>query len=147
MITWWSIKLSISIRITFYLTKTEKRPKKSLAKVILSETTDVCVLTYQILSFYHNSKEFQAGGTPHPTPTTKQAPKKPTLIRIKRPSSFDLFSGFTLKRVRDMTKTYSQMHRTDKYSEHSSLIRPVWSNGSVFVYKLSGSGFESSCSH
>ena len=23
--------------------------------------------------------------------------------------------GFTLKRVRDMTKPYSQMHRTDKY--------------------------------
>ena len=25
--------------------------------------------------------------------------------------------GFTLKRVRDMIKTYSQMHRTDKYSQ------------------------------
>ena len=37
--------------------------------------------------------------------------------------------GFTLKRVRDMTKTYSQMHRTDKYSEHSSIIWPVWPNG------------------
>ena len=23
--------------------------------------------------------------------------------------------GFTLKRVRDMIRTYSQMHRTDKY--------------------------------
>ena len=34
--------------------------------------------------------------------------------------------GFTLKRVRDMTKTYSQMHRTDKYSEHSLIISPVW---------------------
>ena len=31
--------------------------------------------------------------------------------------------GFTLKRVRDMTRTYSQMHRTDKYSEHSSIIQ------------------------
>ena len=30
--------------------------------------------------------------------------------------------GFTLKRVRDMTRTYSQMHRTDKNSEHSSII-------------------------
>ena len=30
--------------------------------------------------------------------------------------------GFTLKRVRNMTRTYSQMHRTDKYSEHSSII-------------------------
>ena len=34
----------------------------------------------------------------------------------------------TLKRVRDMTRTYSQMHRTDKYSEHSSIIWPVWPN-------------------
>ena len=25
--------------------------------------------------------------------------------------------------------------------------RPVWSNGWVFVYELSGSGFESSCNH
>ena len=31
--------------------------------------------------------------------------------------------GFTLKRVRDMTRVYSQMHRTDKYSEHSSIIK------------------------
>ena len=30
--------------------------------------------------------------------------------------------GFTLKRVHDMTRTYSQMHRTDKYSEHSPVI-------------------------
>ena len=41
--------------------------------------------------------------------------------------------GFTLKRVRDMTRTCSQMHRTDKYSEHSSIIWPVWPNGWVFV--------------
>ena len=36
---------------------------------------------------------------------------------------------FTLKRVRDMTRIYSQIHRTDKYSEHSSTIWPVWPNG------------------
>ena len=46
---------------------------------------------------------------------------------------------FTLKRARDTTRTYSQMHRTDKYSQHSSTIWPV--------YKLSGCGFESNCSH
>ena len=55
--------------------------------------------------------------------------------------------GFTLKRVCEMTRTYSQMHHTDKYSEHSSIIRPVWPNGWVFVYELIGSGFKSSCSH
>ena len=37
------------------------------------------------------------------------------------------------------------MHRTDKYSQHSSIIWPVWLNGSVFVYELSGCGFESRC--
>ena len=30
----------------------------------------------------------------------------------------------TLKGVHDMTRTYNQMHRTDKYSEHSSVICP-----------------------
>ena len=38
-------------------------------------------------------------------------------------------SGFTLKRVRDMKRTCSQMYPTDKYSEHISLIWPVWPNG------------------
>ena len=33
--------------------------------------------------------------------------------------------GFTLRQVRDMTRTYSQMHRTDKYSQQSSIIWPV----------------------
>ena len=55
--------------------------------------------------------------------------------------------GLTLKRVRDMTRTYSQMHCTDKYSEHSSFIWSVWLNGYVFVYELSGSEFKSSLSY
>ena len=29
--------------------------------------------------------------------------------------------GFTLKWVRDMIRTYNQMHRTDKYSQHNWL--------------------------
>ena len=37
--------------------------------------------------------------------------------------------GLTLKCARDMTRTYSEMHRTDKYSEHSSIIWSVWPNG------------------
>ena len=48
---------------------------------------------------------------------------------------------FTLKRVSDIT-TYNEIHRTDKYSQLSSIIRPVWLNGSVFVYKLSLCEFE-----
>ena len=52
-----------------------------------------------------------------------------------------------LKRVREMLITYSQMHRTDKYSQHSSIIWPVWLNGWVFIYEQSGRGFESCYYH
>ena len=38
------------------------------------------------------------------------------------------------------------MHHTNKYSQHSSVIWPVWLNGWVFVYELSCCGFEPSCS-
>ena len=31
-------------------------------------------------------------------------------------------SGFTLKRLCDMIRTYSQMHHIDKCSQHSSII-------------------------
>ena len=39
-----------------------------------------------------------------------------------------------------MIRTYSQMHGTDKYSQHNSMIWSVWLNGRVFVYELSGCG-------
>ena len=55
--------------------------------------------------------------------------------------------GFTMKRVRYMIRTYSQVQGTDKYSQKSSIIWPVWLNGLVFVYKLSGCGIEAVCSH
>ena len=55
--------------------------------------------------------------------------------------------GFILKHACDMTRTYSQMHCRDKYSQHSSIIWPVWLDGWVFVYELSGCGFESYCNH
>ena len=55
--------------------------------------------------------------------------------------------GFTLKHLRVMTRIYSQMHHTDMYSEHSLIILPVSSNGSVFVYEPSFFGVDSSCSH
>ena len=57
------------------------------------------------------------------------------------------FKWFTLKRVCDMIKTHCQMHYINKYSQHSSIICPVWLNGRVFVYKLGGRGFQSRCSH
>ena len=45
------------------------------------------------------------------------------------------------------TYLYGAFECTDKYSEHSSIIWPLWPNGWVFIYELSGSGFESSCNH
>ena len=52
-----------------------------------------------------------------------------------------------VKHVRDMTRTYSQIQHTDKYSQLRAIFWTVWLNGWVFVYELSGCGFESSCSH
>ena len=46
-----------------------------------------------------------------------------------------------------MTRTCSQMLRIDKYSQHSSIVWPIWLNSWVFPYELSGCWFESSCSH
>ena len=37
--------------------------------------------------------------------------------------------GFTLKRVREMIRTYSQMYHTDNYSQQNSIIGPVCLNG------------------
>ena len=54
--------------------------------------------------------------------------------------------GFTLKYVRDMRTTYREMHRTDKYSQHSSIIWSVGRNSWVFVYELGGCGLVSCCS-
>ena len=36
---------------------------------------------------------------------------------------------FTLSPLRDMIRTYSQMHLPDRYSQHSSIIWSVWLNG------------------
>ena len=55
--------------------------------------------------------------------------------------------GFTVKHARGMIITYSQMHRTNEFSHHSSIIWPVWLNDSLFVYEQSGCGFEFRCSY
>ena len=52
-----------------------------------------------------------------------------TIVLICTTYQATIECGFTLKRIRDMIRTYSQMHRTDKYSQHSSIIWPVWLNG------------------
>ena len=47
----------------------------------------------------------------------------------------------------DMIRTYSQKHRTGKYSQHNSIILPDWLNGWVFLFELSGCGFQYCCCH
>ena len=54
---------------------------------------------------------------------------------------------FTLKCVRDMARTFSQMHHTDNYSQHSSINWLSWPNGWVLVYELIDCGFESLSCH
>ena len=49
---------------------------------------------------------------------------------------------FTLKMVHDMIITYNQLHRTDKYSQQSSIICPTWLYGWVFVYELTQQTFQ-----
>ena len=54
---------------------------------------------------------------------------------------------FTLKWVRDIKRTCSQMYCTGKYSQVSSIIWSLWPNSWLFIYELSVCGSESSCSH
>ena len=44
---------------------------------------------------------------------------------IKQTVMSTIECGFTPKHVPDMTRTYNQIHHTDKYSEHSLIIWPV----------------------
>ena len=54
---------------------------------------------------------------------------------------------YTLKRVHGIIIAYSELHGRNKYSHHSSVIWAAWLNCTVFVYKLSGCGFQSCCCH
>ena len=55
--------------------------------------------------------------------------------------------GFNLKFVSGRTKTYSQVPCKDKYSNLSSIICLLWSNGWMFVEKVTGCQFETNCSY
>lgn len=39
------------------------------------------------------------------------------------------------------------MHSTYKFSQHTKTILPIWLYGSMFVYNMSGCGFEFRCCH
>ena len=55
--------------------------------------------------------------------------------------------GFTPETHIWHAKNIHQMHRTDKYSQYSLIVWPVWRNGWVFVCELSGCGLHYRCSH
>ena len=116
---------TFSLAVTFYLTKTDNRTKKSLIQLshycfeyryqfcqkmhsfckknadirkakrtlvlkgIFSETTNVCVLMYQIPSFQHNSNEFQKEEgvlfypPPPPPPPQSEPLKSPPRLGLR----------------------------------------------------------------
>ena len=67
-------------------------PENSKIKAILGikgiffKTAYVCILTYQISSFYHNSNNYPIFRWGNPPPS-KQTPKNPTQIRVNLSSS------------------------------------------------------------
>ena len=54
-------------------------------------------------------------------PVTSTSDFAPALCKEFLDFQATIYCGFTLKRVRDMTRTYSQIHRMDKYSEYNHL--------------------------
>ena len=82
-----------------------------------------------------------------PVACSKLSDFAPVLIKEFLDIQATLECRLTLKKVRDIIWTYSQMYRFDWNSQQSSIIWPIWLNGSMFVYEVSCSGFESSCSH
>ena len=100
----------------------------------------ICTVRLTVCS-YHVTYAFQSESTLY----TLNPHSKCLSVRLWTKATIEC--GFTLKRVRDMIRTHSQIQRTDKYSQHSSFIWPVRLNGWVFVHELSGCGFESSYSH
>ena len=77
-------------------------------------------------NIFMNSENSKTSNSPTLLPNLSEKIK---LKRSYKSSDCNLECGFTLKRVCDMTRTYSQMHRTDKHSEHSSIIWQIRPNG------------------
>ena len=82
-----------------------------------------------------------------PVPVTKTSDIETVSSKEFLDKQANIECGHTLKCVRDMIITYSQIYRTDKLSRHSSIIWSVWPNSWMFGYELSGCRFESSCGH
>ena len=89
------------------------------------------------ISFYNSNRTRTHNHLVH-----KQTLSRSSLSSYELPRDIQatIECGFTLKRVRDMIRIYSEMHGTDKCLKHSSVVWPVWLDGWVFVYQLCGSG-------
>ena len=62
--------------------------------------------------------------------------------------TFTVFSLYHMLVLSDSSlSNIESIHQTDKFLQHRSITWPAWLNGCVFVYKLSGCGFETCCSH
>ena len=64
-----------------------------------------------------------------PTAVTKTSDLTPVSSKEFLDIQADIELGINLKLVHNMIRTKSQMHRTDKYSQHSLIIWPTWLNG------------------
>ena len=71
----------------------------------------------------------------------------PTCFELKCPWHSGNYGVWILSEGRTwLEKTYTQMSGTDKCSQHSSIIWPIWLNGQALDGKLSGWWFQCSCS-
>ena len=64
----------------------------------------------------------------YPVPVTYISDMAPALCKEFLDIQASIECRFTLKLVCDMSITYNQMQRTDKYSQDNSVIRSVWLN-------------------
>ena len=85
--------------------------------------------------FYWNRSSSIANSNKKFPVTAKHYPWKTCAKSLNLKEFFDIQAtiecGFTLKPVRDMTGTCSQMHRTDKYSDTAQSFKKVDQSGQM----------------
>ena len=89
--------------------------------------------------YYHDTYAFQSESTFYKCLNVKKRlAQSGHNIRSLCDIQVTIECRFTLKHECDLIITHSQTHCRGKYSQHSSIIWPVWLNGWTFIYKLSG---------
>ena len=125
-VTWWEDTVKCTVRISAH---------KSAQSFVLFNQIFKCSFTNQVV----------VGSSPVGITLTSDIAPVSSKEVLEIPANIEC--GFTLKLVRDIIKTCSQMDHTDKHSQLRSINWSVWPNGWVFVYELSGCGFDSRWSH